>query len=71
MSERIYLSAWVPEGEDKVKLIYSDDEIVFVKKADFDRAFGAIISAEKMTLSVISPSRNRRRNYQDSCKKRT
>ena len=47
MSERIYLSAWVPEGEDKVKLIYSDDEIVFVKKTDFDRAFGAIISAEK------------------------
>lgn len=47
MSERIYLSVWVPEGEDKVKLVYSDDEVVFVKKEDFNRAFGAIISAEK------------------------
>lgn len=47
MNERIYLSVWVPEGEDKIKLIYSDDEIVYVKKEDFNRAFGAIISAEK------------------------
>ena len=47
MSEKIYLSVWVPEGEDKVKLVYSDDEVVFVKKEDFNRAFGAIISTEK------------------------
>ena len=47
MNERVYLSVWVPEGEDKVKLIYSDDEEVFVKKKDFDRAFGAIVNAEK------------------------
>ena len=46
MSEKIHLSVWVPEGEDKVKLVYSDDEVVFVKKEDFNRAFGAIISAE-------------------------
>lgn len=47
MNERIYLSVWVPGGEDKIKLVYSDDEIIFVKKEDFNRAFGAIISAEK------------------------
>lgn len=47
MSERVYLSVWVPEGENKVKLIYSDDDIIFVKKEDFNRAFGAIISADK------------------------
>jgi len=47
MNERIYLSVWVPEGEDKIKLVYSDDEIVYVKKEDFNRAFGAIISADK------------------------
>ena len=47
MKERIYLSVWVPEGEDKVKLVYSDDEIVYVTKEDFNRAFGAIINAEK------------------------
>ena len=28
MSERIHLSVWVPEGEDKVKLVYSDDEVI-------------------------------------------
>lgn len=27
MSERVYLSVWVPEGEDKVKLVYSDDDV--------------------------------------------
>ena len=32
MNERVYLSVWVPEGEDKVKLIYSDDEEVFVQR---------------------------------------
>lgn len=47
MSERVYLSVWVPEGEDKVKLVYSDDDVVFVKKEDFNRAFGAIINADK------------------------
>ena len=26
---------------------YSDEDIVYVKKVDFDRAFGAIVSAEK------------------------
>lgn len=47
MSERVYLSVWVPEGENKVKLVYSDEDVVFVKKEDFNRAFGAIISADK------------------------
>ena len=27
--------------------LYSDKDIVYVKKVDFDRAFGAIVSAEK------------------------
>ena len=32
---------------DRVKLVYSDDEIVFVTREDFNRAFGAIINASK------------------------
>lgn len=47
MSTRIYLSAWAYDGKDKVKLTYSDDEVVLIKRTDFDRAFGPIISAEK------------------------
>lgn len=47
MSERICLSAWELAGEDEVKLVYDDGEILFVKKTDFDRAFGTIINAEK------------------------
>ena len=46
---------WAFEGKtfyewvdgDRVKLVYSDEDIVYVKKVDFDRAFGAIVSAEK------------------------
>ena len=47
MGERVYLSVWVPEGDDLVKLLYSDDDVVYVRKTDFDRAFGAIIGADK------------------------
>ena len=27
--------------------VYSDEDIIYVKKVDFDRAFGAIVNAEK------------------------
>lgn len=47
MVDRVYLSAWTVEGENRVKLVYSDNEVVFVKKDDFNRAFGAIVNAEK------------------------
>lgn len=42
----IYLKTWNYDG-DKVKLVYEDDDIVYVSKIDFDRAFGAIVSASK------------------------
>ncbi|MEE0945554.1 MAG: hypothetical protein U0M42_01845 [Acutalibacteraceae bacterium] len=45
-NNRIYLTDWSIDG-DRVKLVYSDEDIVYVSKVDFDRAFGAIISAEK------------------------
>lgn len=45
-TERICLEKWSYDG-DRAKLEYSDGDIVFVSKADFDRAFGAIVSADK------------------------
>ena len=42
----IYLADWSIDG-DRVKLVYSDEDIVYVKKVDFDRACGAIVNAEK------------------------
>ena len=45
-NKRIYLADWDYDGE-RVKLLYSDDDVIYVKRVDFDRAFGAIVSAEK------------------------
>lgn len=45
-NNRIYLSDWSIDG-DRVKLVYSDEDVVYVKNIDFDRAFGAIVSTEK------------------------
>lgn len=45
----IYLKTWNYDG-DKVKLVYEDNDIVDVSKVDFDRAFGAIISASKADI---------------------
>lgn len=42
----VYIEKWNIEGE-KVALNYSDGTTVHVKKTDFDRAFGAIVNAEK------------------------
>ena len=50
MSERIYLKDWNYEGSDKIRLVYSDNDVVFVSKTDFDRAFGAIINADKNAI---------------------
>lgn len=47
ITERIHLKNWNYDGPDHVKLVYSDDEIVFVTREDFNRAFGAIINASK------------------------
>lgn len=46
MDNKVYLEKWSYEGE-KAKLEYKDDSIVYVKKSDFDRAFGCIVSATK------------------------
>ena len=40
------LSGWETIGA-MVKLTYDDGEVVRVSKDDFDRAFGAIITADK------------------------
>lgn len=44
--ERICVKEWKHDGE-RTRLVFSDGEVVFVKKTDFDRAFGCIVSAEK------------------------
>ncbi len=44
-----YLKNWNYDG-DKVKLFYEDNDIVYVSKVDFDRAFGAIVSATKADI---------------------
>ena len=45
----IYLKTWNYDG-DKVKLVYEDNDIVYVSKVDFDRAFGTIVSASKVDI---------------------
>lgn len=47
ITERIYLKNWYYDEPDRVKLVYSDDKIVFVTREDFNRAFAAIINASK------------------------
>lgn len=42
----IYLKKWSIEG-DKAKLEYEDGAVLYVKKSDFDRAFGCIICCTK------------------------
>lgn len=42
----LHLKSWKIEG-DRVRLTYEDDTEFYVKKTDFDRAFGCIISGEK------------------------
>ncbi len=49
MEDSIHLKKWNYEG-DKVKLEYQDESIVYVKKIDFDRAFGCIVSAAKSEI---------------------
>lgn len=46
-TERIYLKDWNYDGPDRVRLVFSDDEIVFVTRERFNRSFGAIINATK------------------------
>ena len=46
-NERICVKEWKHEDAERTKLVFSDGEVVFVKKTDFDRAFGCIVSAEK------------------------
>ena len=48
-NNRIYLADWNYDG-CRVKLVYSDEEVVYVSKVDFDRAFSAIINAEKQEV---------------------
>ena len=45
----VYLKSWNYDG-DKVELVYEDNDIVYVSKVDFDRAFGAIVSASKADI---------------------
>lgn len=43
----VHLKRWDIEDQNKVKLTYKDDTVLYVSKTDFDRAFGCIISADK------------------------
>lgn len=42
----VYIENWCENG-NSVILKYSDGDIVFVKKSDFNRAFAAIVNATK------------------------
>lgn len=46
MTQRNYLTKWVRNGE-RIQLEFLDGSILYVKKQDFDRAFGCIISLTK------------------------
>ncbi|MCR5636213.1 MAG: hypothetical protein K6F76_03415 [Clostridiales bacterium] len=45
----IHLKSWEIE-DDRVHLIYEDDTDFYVRKSDFDRAFGCIVSGEKNAI---------------------
>lgn len=47
MTKNVYLKDWRIMNGDTVELLYSDNDTVNVSKADFDRAFGPIVSASK------------------------
>ena len=42
----VYLKEWALK-DDHAVLTYTDNDVVKVSKEDFDRAFGAIVSASK------------------------
>ena len=46
MTQRNYLTKWERNGE-RIRLEFLDGSILYVKKQDFDRAFGCIISLTK------------------------
>ena len=46
MTQRNYLTKWERNGE-RIRLEFLDGTILYVKKQDFDRAFGCIISLTK------------------------
>lgn len=46
MNTEIRITEW-HIVDDKVELKYSDGDIIYVSKVDFDRAFGPIINSDK------------------------
>ena len=46
MQKGIHLREWAVTG-DQVRLLYEDETEVFIRKSDFDRAFGCIVSGKK------------------------
>lgn len=46
MKQRNYLTKWERAG-DRIKLDFLDGTILYISKADFDRAFGCIINLTK------------------------
>ena len=46
MTQRNYLTKWARNGE-RIQLEFLDGSILYVKKQDFDRAFGCIINLTK------------------------
>lgn len=50
MSNKVYLDNWMSMDNGTVKLTYKDGGEVYVQKTDFDRAFSAIVSADKSAV---------------------
>ena len=46
-NNRINLKYWKYDDADRVRLVYSDGDIVYVTREDFNRVFGPIVSADK------------------------
>ena len=47
MEHRVTLVDWDYEGDQYIKLLYKDNDILYVKRTIFDRSFGAIVGASK------------------------
>lgn len=47
MENKVTLVDWDYEGDSYIKLLYKDNDVLYVKRDIFNRSFGPIISVSK------------------------
>lgn len=61
-NNRIYLSDWSIDG-DRVKLVYSDEDVVYVQKVDLTVHLVRLSALRNTKSFVISPLKTERSNH--------